>query len=189
MSIKQNNASIVATCNQRLKGLALYVKTKTVMPINGQQMKPAEVIGAYQACIDTRSELVTHRAAFDKALAARDTAEETRVALDKGLRAWITGTFGANSQEAQEFGFLPSKIGTKSAATKAKAVEQTLATREARGTMGKRQKEKIKGVITTPAAPAVPAITAPAAPPAASVLTATNGAPNGASPSNGVAGH
>ena len=54
MSIKQNNASIVATCNQRLKGLALYVKTKTVMPINGQQMKPAEVIGAYQACIDTR---------------------------------------------------------------------------------------------------------------------------------------
>jgi hypothetical protein len=189
MSIKQNNASIVATCNQRLKGLALYVKTKTVMPINGQLMKPADVIGAYQACIDTRSALVTHRAAFDKALDARDSAEQTRLASDKGLKAWVTGAFGANSQEAQEFGFLPPKIGAKSAATKAEAAELSLATREARGTRGRRQKEKIKGTITAPAAPAVPVITAPAATPAASVLTATNGAPNGASPSNGVAGH
>jgi hypothetical protein len=188
MSIKQNNANAVSTCNQRLKALGQYVKAKTPMQINGQPMKLADVIGVYQTCIDTRSDLVTHRAAYEKALEARDSAEQTRQATDVGLKAWVISSFGAESQEAQEFGFLPPKIRARSAATKAQAVELALATRKARGTKGKRQKEEIKGTLTAPAAPAVPAITTPAAAPAASVTTATNGAPNGASSSNGVAG-
>jgi hypothetical protein len=160
------------------------------MQINGQPMKPADVIGIYQTCIDTRAELAKQRAAYDAALAARDSAESARLVTDRGLRAWVTGAFGADSQTAQEFGFLSPKIGAKSAATKATAVEKSLATREARGTKGKRQKEKIKGTLVAPAAPAVPAITTPAATPAASVLATTNVAPpSGASPSNGVAGH
>lgn len=140
MSIKQNNASIVATCNQRLKALGQYVKTKTPMQINGQLMKPADVTGIYQACLDTRSELLAQKVAYDKALDARDAAGATRLATDKGLKAWVTGAFGVDSQETQEFGFLSPKIGAKSAATKATAVLKVLATRQARGTMGKRQK-------------------------------------------------
>jgi hypothetical protein len=165
------------------------VQAKTTMPINGQPMKLADVIGIYQACIDTRSELVMQRAAFDKALESRDSAEETRQAIDKGLKAWVTGAFGADSKEAKEFGFVTPNPRAKSAATKATAVQKNLATRKARGTLGKRQKEEIKGTIVAPAAPAEPAITTPAALPAASVTTSTNGALNGASPSNGVAGH
>jgi len=188
MSIKQNNAVVVATCNQRLTALGQYVEAKTPMPINGQLMKPADVIGIYQAAVDTRSELVKQRAAYDKALEARDSAEQTRLATDQGLKAWVTGAFGATSQEALEFGFLPRKQGEKSAATKATAVLQSKATRVARGTRGKRQKEKIKGTLMAPAAPAVPAIMAPAAAPAASALATTPVAPMSAPASNGVAG-
>ncbi len=53
-----------------------------------------------------------------------------------------------------------------------------LATREARGTMGKKQKLKIKGVIPTPSDPAAPVVaTAPAAvaPAVAPVAAATTG--------------
>jgi len=189
MSIKQNNAEVVSACTQRLTALGQYVKAKTPMSINGQPTKPTDVIGIYQAAIDTRSELVKQRAAFNKALEARDSAEQTRLATDQGLRAWVTVTFGATSQEAQEFGFLPHKIGAKSAATKATAVLQSKATRVARGTGGKRQKEKIKGTISAPAAPAVPAITAPAVTPAASATVAMPVAPTSAPASNGVAGH
>ena len=189
MPIIKDNAKIVSTCGQRLIALKKFVKTKTAMTVGGEQMKLADLTAIYQAAIDTRTTLVPQRAAYDKALAARDSAEVTRRATDKKLKAWVVNEFGADSQEAQEFGFLPNKIGEASAATKATAVEKSLATRVARGTKGKRQREKIKGTIVAPAAPAVPAITAPAATPAASVtasVSSTNGSLNGAPSSNGV---
>jgi hypothetical protein len=150
-------------------------------------MKLSDLTDVYQAAIDTRTALIPQRAAYEKALSARDSAEVTRQATDKKLKAWVVNEFGADSQEAQEFGFLPPKIGAATVATKATAVLKSRATREARGTKGKRQKEKIKGTLVAPAAPAVPAVAAPAAAPAASALAATNGAPTSASPSNGVA--
>ena len=149
----------------------------------------SDVTGIYQAAIDTRTALLEQRTAYEKALEARDSAEATRLATDKGLKAWVTGQYGAESQAALQFGFLTPKIGAKTAATKAEAVVKVLATRKARMTMGKRQTEKIKGTIVVLAAPAVPAVTAPAAAPAASAPAVTNVALPSASPSNGVAGH
>jgi hypothetical protein len=172
MSIKPNNATVVSTCNQRITALTKLVAAKTPMKINRQQMKLSDVVGVYQACIDTRSELVSQRAAYNKALVDRNNAEVTRQAIDEGLKSWVANEFGVPSAEAEELGFLPPKIGAKSAATKAEAVEKLLATRKARLTMGKRQKEKIKGTIVAPTAPADPALTATAATPA---TTATNG--------------
>jgi hypothetical protein len=186
MSITQNNAKIVATCGQRLAALKKHVKTKTAMKVGGDSMKPADIIAAYQAAIDSRAALIPQRASYKAALVARNNAEVTRQAIDKKLKAWVVNEFGADSQEAEEFGFLPTKVTEKSAETKALAVQKGRATREARGTKGKRQKEKIKGTIPDPTAPADPATTAPAASPAASAPAATNGALNGASPSNGA---
>jgi hypothetical protein len=188
MTIIQNNAKIVSACGQRLLALKKFVKTKTAMTVSGETMKLADLTAIYQAGIDTRTQLVPQRAAYKKALAARDSAEVARQATDKKLRAWVVNEFGPDSIEADEFGFLPAKVGEKSAATKATAVLQSKATRVARGTRGKRQKKGIKGTIVVPAAPAVPAITAPAAPAAASAPAATPVAPNSAPASNGVAG-
>ncbi len=187
MSIIQNNAKIVSTCNQRVTALTKLVKPKTEISINGQPIKLADLIAIYQAAIDTRSALVTSRAALDKDLEARDSAEATRRATDQGLKAWITTQFGAGSPEAQELGFTSTNPRAKTAETKFVAVQKMLATREARGTKGKRQREKIKGTIVAPAAPAVPAVTVPAATPAASTLATTPVAPTSAPVSNGVA--
>jgi hypothetical protein len=187
MSIIQNNAKIVSTCNQRITGLTKLVKTKTLIPINGEQLKLADLIGIYQAAIDTRSALVTSRAALEQDLAARDSAEVTRRAADVGLKAWITTQFGAKSSQAQELGFSQTKPQEKTAETKFVAVQKMLATREARGTKGKRQREKIKGTIVDPAAPAVPAVTVPAATPAAVTTATTPVAPPSAPAANGVA--
>jgi hypothetical protein len=187
MSIEQNNAKIVSTCGQRLAALKKYVKAKTAVTVDGESMKPADLVAAYQAAVDTRAALIPQRASYKKALAARDSAEVTRQVIDKKLKVWVMNQFGATSQVAEEFGFLPTKVAEKSAETKANAVLKMRATRAARGTKGKRQKEKIKGTTTAPAEPADPAATAPAASPAASAPAATNGAPTGASSSNGVA--
>jgi hypothetical protein len=172
MPINQNNAKIIEQSSQRLKALRKHVTaTKATMTVDGQPYKLADLIAAYQDAIDTREALIEHRAAFDKALAARDSADLTRLTIDQGLRAWVATQFGARSTQAQEFGFLPRKVGTVSVKTKSHAVDQSLATREARGTKGKREKAKIKGVVTV-AAPAVPAT--------------INPSPSGASPANGA---
>lgn len=190
MSTNRNNAKIVATCGQRLLALKKHVKTKTTtIKTAGEQTKLADLLAIYQASIDTRNALVPSRAAFDKALAARDRAEVARLATDKKLKAWVVNEFGADSPEAQEFGFLPPKIGAKSVETKALAAEKLRATRVARGTMGKRQKEKIKGTVVAPAAPADPAVTVTAATPAAIAPTKADGSLNGAPTTNGAAAH
>jgi hypothetical protein len=188
MSTNQSNDRILALCAQRLVALSKFVTPTTPMSINGKPTTLANVIAIYQAAIDTRNALIAQRAALDKALVARHTADVTRLATDRGLRAWVDSAFGPASSEATEFGFVLAPPKPKSAATKATAVEKTLATRAARGTKGKRQKAKIHGTIPAPTAPAAPATTTPAAPPAASVLASPNGALNGAASANGLAG-
>ncbi|HEY2512240.1 MAG TPA: hypothetical protein VGI39_15340, partial [Polyangiaceae bacterium] len=74
MSIEQNNAKVVSTCGQRLAALKKYVKTKTAMKAGGTQTKLADLVAVYQAAIDTRAALIPQRAAYKKALAARDSA-------------------------------------------------------------------------------------------------------------------
>ncbi len=54
------------------------------------------------------------------------------------------------------------------------AVQLSLATREARHTMGKKQKKDVKGTLVAPAAPADPASTAPPSP--SNGIANTNGA-------------
>jgi hypothetical protein len=173
MSKVQNNASVVSACNQRLVALAKYVKAKTDVEIAGEPNKLADLVAVYQATLDTRSAVLTKRAELKKALVDRRSAEAARKATDVGLKAWVAVKFGADSQEATEFGLTAPKAAVKSVETKYVAIQQSQATREARGTKGKKQKKSIKGVIATPAAPADPATTAPTAAPA---VVATNGA-------------
>jgi hypothetical protein len=184
MATHQNNAQIIATCNQRLTALKKHVTSqKTTVPISGQPMKLTDLVTVYQNAVDTRSKLVEQRAAYDAALTERDSADTTRQAVDEGLRAWVTTQYGLSSPEATEFGFQPRKVRARSAATVAEAVEKSAATRAARGTRGKRQKAKIKGTVVAPPAPADPAVPSPAAPSVAvpAVAAAANGVQNGVS--------
>ena len=73
-------------------------------------------------------------------VADRVEAEQDLQATDDALKQWVLNRFGAKSTEAVEFGYSPRKNASVSAAARAKAVLLNQATREARGTMGKRQK-------------------------------------------------
>ena len=89
MSTTEKNAKIVSSCGQRLTALKKHVKAKAAMKVSGKQMKLANLIAIYQAAVDTRAALIPQRAAYDKALAARDGAEVSRKATDKALKVWV----------------------------------------------------------------------------------------------------
>jgi hypothetical protein len=126
-----------------------------------------------------------------------------RRAADRALKPWVVNEFGAESQQAHDFGFPPAKAPTRSVENKAEAKALAEATRKARHTMGSRQKEKVRGTIGVPTEPAAPAINPvqPTAPPVVSTpapvapaatapvqntvqngVLALNGALNGAAP-------
>lgn len=147
MSTIKNNAVIVDVCGRRIHALNKYVTPKTEIPIDGTSYKAADVIDVFQSSIDSRAEITAKRSELKAALSRRKEIEETRRSIDMGLKAWIAGKFGAGSQEAHEFGYPPRKASKKDAATKYHAVELSRATREARHTMGKKEREKIKGTV------------------------------------------
>jgi hypothetical protein len=172
------NAEVVDTCTQRLKALKSYVPgAKAMIAINGKQTKVSDVIATYQACLEARATIATQRADLKATLVSRAAAEASRRATDKALKAWVINQFGADSKEAHDFGFPPPKAPVKSVGTKAQALVRSEATRKARHTMGKRQKQGVKGTKVVLDVPADPATTVQAAPPAASTPNTTTNAP------------
>ena len=144
-----SNAHVVDNCSQRLNALHTHVPAKAAVKINGTSMSLAAVIKVYQSSLDHRAAVSTKRNELKMSLKARAQAEATRRATDRALKAWVVTQFGADSKEALDFGFAPSKVTPKTAETKALAAQKGRATRKARHPLG-------KGTVPS-TAPAVPA--------------------------------
>jgi hypothetical protein len=160
-----NNATVVETCTRRIRALGTYVDRKSVVAINGRKHAHAEVTAVYQRSIDARAKVASLRAQLAEALDEVGDADATRMEADRALKAWVRGEFGVESTEANDFGFPAPKKAVLTVEQKVLAVERGRATRKARGTMGRRQKEGIRGVVAAPAsAPSVAPTESNAAP-------------------------
>src|ERR1700722_8530352 len=143
MASKVSKVVAVDLCTTRLAGLKAYVKSnKAEIAINGVSHKLPDVIAIYQGAIDSRAAVETKKAEIQEAMATRADAEAQRRAADRALKPWVINQFGATSQQAIDFGFPPNKTPVRTVESKKQAVELALATREARGTMGKKEKLK-----------------------------------------------
>jgi len=193
----RNNASVIDVCTQRLNALKAHLSsTKATIAVNGVQTKAAEILATYQASLDGRATLKSQRADVKATLGTVAASDAKRRVVDRALKAWVVNQYGADSKEAHDFGFPPPKTPERTVTSKATAIERGQATREARHTMGSRQKEDVKGTAVVLVAPANPATTVQPAAPAASTpttTTATAQAPAAPLPApattNGVSSH
>jgi hypothetical protein len=187
--MSKSTINIIDTASQRITGLQKHVSPKAQITIRRKSLKLAQLIATYQTLLDSRTTLNSKRAETKVAQQGYHAANAAKSALDKGLRAWVEATYGLDSQEARDMGFQPAKVGKKSVATKNEAVQQSLATREARHTMGKKQRAHIKGTVVAPTAPAEPAThEAPVAQAAVAPQTATVATPNDGAAAGAVNG-
>jgi hypothetical protein len=145
---RPNNTHVVDACTRRLRALASYAGGASAIAINGRKLTVAEVAAIYEECLDSRADLAKLRAIAQAAMNRRATAEAARLEADRALRAWAANEFGIESKEAIDFGFPPSRKPELTVEAKALAVARRKATREARGTMGKRQKEGVRGTLS-----------------------------------------
>jgi len=146
----KSDDAIVALCNDRKAGLQQFTKGVGSINVKGMPYKPAVLAAIYQKCIDTRTELAAIRAQEPAALEARDDADAVRKAVDASVLAWAVETYGPNSPQAKTFGYVAPNPAKPTVETRAEAVVKSRATRQARGTAGKKQKKKITGTPSTP---------------------------------------
>jgi hypothetical protein len=144
---RPNNTTVVDACARRLRALESYAGGARAIAINGRKLTVAEVVAIYEECLGSRADLAQKRAIAKAAMDRRATAEAARREADRALRAWVAHEFGIESTEAIEFGFPPAKKPETTVASKALAVARRKATREARHTMGRKQKEEIRGTL------------------------------------------
>jgi hypothetical protein len=138
-------------------------------------------VGELQELIDNRAGTTAAQAtARDKVQAERE-ANPSLVAFMNALEAFIRLMFSADTAALADFGLPPRKQrAPQTAAQKAVAAARRKATREARGTIGPKAKQAIKGnitaeVVVTPMT-AVQAAAPAATPPEPAPGQATGGA-------------
>jgi hypothetical protein len=154
---KVSNVVVVDTCTKRVTALKAHVSNKAEIPIAGKAYKAAAVVGIYQTSLDIRAALSTKRADVKATIVESVNAEVLRRAADRALKGWVVNTYGADSQQAHDFGFPPPKAPARTVENKAEAKLLAEATRKARHTMGKKQKLQVKGTLPVPTVPAAPA--------------------------------
>jgi hypothetical protein len=154
-----------------IEGLQKHASTMTNLIVQNQTVTATQAIATLQARIDAITAAQTAKIAWidaaqqqDKELASTDTFVEALVTV-------IRGMFAGSASTLADFGISPKKATKLTAEQQALASQKRRATREARHTMGSKQKAGIKGTVPTVTEPTT---TASVATPAAPVTTPTS---------------
>jgi hypothetical protein len=154
--MRKNKAKEAAQENSLLAALAEHFTGSAVLTLNGTSYKAKDLQKTLQAHLDAISAADALKAKWQTAVAAANAKAAAVAGLLPALRAHLISQFGGSSQTVADFGFTPKKRSTTVEA-QSLGVARRAATRQARGTMGKKQKEKIVGVVPPATAPAAEA--------------------------------
>jgi len=126
-------------------------------------MNSAQVVAQTEQHINAEEQILDLKAQLKKAQGAIKAVRTRQQAMRQVVKAAAVVAFGNDSPEYEKLGFTsPNQRKTTTTAEKAEAADKSLATREARGTKGARQ----KAVSTAPCPPTPAPATAPAEKPA-----------------------
>jgi hypothetical protein len=159
----RTNKATRQNANRKIVG-AIQTHVSGTVTLKGTKYTASQLAKVFQDGIDTADATDAAKKAWGTAVAAERDNRVTLSSVQTALRNHLAATFGETSNEFAAFGFTPKKVRPVSVDTKATAARKRLATREARHTMGSRQKLEVTGA-TAPAASA-PAATSVASQPA-----------------------
>lgn len=152
MGAKTSRSTEVDLDQKMIEGIRKHLAGTTFM-VQGERYTAQEVVGVFQGRITKSKAVGPAWAAWRGAVKA--DRQERRASADfvKAFRGLLYGMF-KRVDTLSDFGLPARKVAKKAVAVKLGAIAKTRATREARRTMGKKEKAKIHGVV--PAAPQEP---------------------------------
>jgi hypothetical protein len=171
----------ITSDNLLIAGIQKHLASTTFI-INSQSATAAQVIAVIQARVDKAQAIATAKAAWHTALVASQTEDSQTDTYVSSVRAQIQAMYASSPDILADFGAVPRKPRTPmTVAEKVLATAKRAATRKARGTLGKKQKEAVTGTLTGPIVVQTNGTTstggAPSASPAPSATPAASPAP------------
>jgi hypothetical protein len=136
-----------------LAGIDKHLSNVTTITLGGTPVAVSDLKTRIQTDINASDASAQAKAAW---LTDVQTERDSHTQVDPILRLfklYVIAQFGDTQNATQtlaDFGWTPRKSTATTVATKADALAKTKATREARRTMGSKQKAQVKGVVPTP---------------------------------------
>jgi len=174
---KKRDAQIAA--DQLLAaGLSKHAATIPPIFIAGAAVPLKDIITTLQTRVQMAKNVPSAKATWLAAVEADNDERAKSQTLVSALKQSLLVFFSGQVDTLADFGLTGRKTPVVSPETRVAAAAKAKATRQARHTMGKKQKAKIKGTVPTTAPATTPPATPPAAaPPAAPVAVASASAP------------
>jgi|CZKU01.1.fsa_nt_gi hypothetical protein len=166
-----NNRIDQITSDQSLiAGFIKHASGLTSMAILGATQTTKDIVATLQSRIDSARAVDTTRAAWQVAVQADRALRDKTKTFVSVVKQSLLATFAGQLDALADFGLTARHVHVATPAEKLAAAAKAKATREARHTMGSKQKAAIKGTVT-PTAPATSSPTAPAPSPVQPVGT------------------
>jgi hypothetical protein len=154
---------------QLIAGLTKHFPKGATIVIAGKKVPIAEIVARLKARIDAVAAVAPARAGWREKVRAQNATLDETEALISAVRRALTLMFDQSVDTLADFGLaMPKPRRALTSEERVLAVQRAKATREARHTMGRKQRRGITGADSAPA------------PTAASPPPALNGASNGA---------
>jgi hypothetical protein len=166
------SVTIIVRKEQKLLAALPTALPDATVVVGGKRKTTATLAAEYQEHLDVEAELVALRTQLHATLTRARALRKASNANTLAVRTYAVAVLGETSVEFAALGFEPHKVGKPTIATKLVAIAKSHATREARHTLGARQKAAIHGAVApTPPAPTPIPAPAPAAEPATATTT------------------
>ncbi|MGH7269720.1 MAG: hypothetical protein ACREJ3_04755 [Polyangiaceae bacterium] len=133
--------------------------------LGGTTYKKADVIAVFQSCLGAIAATAAAQTSWKKAVADEKAVISASRPLRASVKSYMESRLGKNNPDLVTFGFAPAKAPATKVKTKAVAQDKSKATREARHTMGSKQRKSVTGA-TAAAVPKAPADASPLPAPA-----------------------
>jgi hypothetical protein len=146
----------MTTGNDQLivKGIENELDPSMVLHLNGKPYTPAELATFVRKRAYFLRRINKSKALWLSAI-AKYAAHDAELNIVLGeLRMQVFGLFGRESPKVKSFSFAPPKKPVRTPEVNMQAAAKARATREARGTKGRKARLKIKGTVEAPAAEA-----------------------------------
>jgi hypothetical protein len=150
MSTKEDASGIASDLQNIIQGAQTVLTGKTIS-FRGTTMTQAQVVQAAQAQLAPYSAVSTDRTKLKQDVQTRSTSGPVAKQWVADFKLSAGSTFGVTSVEYSQFGFKPNKTPTPlTADEKQLKTARNRATRLVRNTMGKKQKQAVKGQVPAP---------------------------------------
>ena len=174
-------ARLVTRAQQLSAGVAKHLANQTHVEFTGGPFTPAQITSKLQSIVTLRADVDAAKATARAKLAAERADMPSLDAFTGALVAYVKATFGGSPETLADFGIVPKARAQLTVEQKAAAAAKRQATRNARMTMGTKQRKDVKGdvvgITVTPITAAAPVAKAPAQP--ATTATTVPGAAAG----------